>query len=872
MLALAVSLQPAAAAPLAYFLPGAGEDYREDVPMPSAVLGQHIGDWHLRHDQLITYLRTLAEKSDRVQFEEIGRTHEERPLVILTISTPENLARLEEIRKEHQILSQPRRKLPRPIKKMPLVINMGYGVHGNESSASNAAPLVAYHLAASNADAVRDLLANTVILLDPCLNPDGFARFAQWANSHRGKHPVAAAVNREHNEVWPGGRTNHYWFDLNRDWLLAQHPESIARLRKFHQWRPNLLTDFHEMGSDSTYFFQPGVPERRNPLTPERNVTLTKRLAAHHARALDEIGSLYYSEERFDDFYYGKGSTYPDVHGGVGILFEQASSRGHLRESIHDEFDFAFTIRNQVRTSLSTLEGAAAMRGDLLRHQREFYQSALTLAEEDPVRGYLFGHARDTVSNFRLLDLLYRHRIVVHPLRAGREGFTRGAAWIVPTLQPQYRLLKSLFEKRTTFDDTVFYDVSAWNLPLAMGIPFTELRELPEEGLGDPLKRPGFPAAPEPATATVAYAFEWHTQYAPRALNRLHRTKLRTKLSPRPFTARTTEGDQEFDRGTVLLPLGIQQDGSARNITRILKTIAARDGIKVHALTSGLTPAGPDLGSPGSHPLKAPEPLLLVGSGVSAYEAGEVWHLLDQRHDVEVTLVESGKLGDVDLHDYTHLLLVNGKYDLDEKRVGQIRNWLEEGGIIIATKSAAKWASKNKLGTTVFRDRKEEEKKEEELLSEEEKALLPTRPLPYETHQHDKDSKLTKGAIFATTLDTTHPLGFGITGRDHAVFRNSNLVMRPGRDPYATVARYTDDPLLAGYVHEENLKHISGSAAVIAERVKGGAVISFVDNPNFRAFWTGTSKVYLNALFFGSTIEQTAEETDEAGEDHGHRE
>ena len=816
------------------------------------------------------YLKTLAAMSDRVQFEEIGRTHEARPLVMLTISSPENLARLEEIRKEHLQLSNPLKEPAKDLAEMPVIVNMGYGVHGNESSASNAAPLVAYHLAASNSEEMHKLLATSVILLDPCLNPDGMSRFAQWANSHRGKHPIADADSREHNEVWPGGRTNHYWFDLNRDWLLAQHPESRARLRKFHSWRPNVLTDFHEMSSDSTYFFQPGVKARKNPLTPEKNVELTERFAKYHAKALDEIGTLYYNEERFDDFYYGKGSTYPDVNGGVGILFEQASSRGHLRESVHGEFDFASTIRNQILTSLSTLRGATAMRLDLLKHQRTFYQSALELAREDPVKGYLFGHRRDKASNVRLLELLRRHRIMVRPLTKKVEGFTPGTAWYVPARQPQYRLLKSLFEKRTQFEDSVFYDVSAWNLPLAMGIPFAEMTEISRDALGAPVKNVRQPTPMVPPETEVAYAFEWHEQFAPRALNRLHRAKIRTKVSPRRFSAHTSSGKVKFDRGTILIPLGLQKGPQHKTIQRILKTIVTRDGITIHALSSGLTPSGIDLGSPSMNTLEQPKPLLLVGKGVSAYEAGEVWHLLDQRHDLNVTLVDLSRLGSVDLGKFTHLLMVGGKYELSDKRIAAIKRWIEEGGILVATKSAAKWASEKKLGSTRFISEKEAKEKEN-LLTAEDRESLPVRRLPYEEHRHDQDSKLTKGTIFSTKLDLTHPLGFGLTSRDHAVFRNSNLIMRPGEDPYATVAQYTGTPLLAGYVHEENLKRISASAALIAERVGDGAIISFVDNPNFRAFWTGTSKTYLNALFFGSTIEKTVKEEGDKDDEHGHQ-
>ena len=230
--------------------------------------------------------------------------------------------------------------------------------------------------------------------MDPVLNPDGFSRFAQWANSHKGYQLVGQREHREHQEAWPGGRGNHYWFDLNRDWLLCQHPESQARVREFQKWLPNVVADFHEMGSDATYFFQPGVPERRNPLTPLENVEMTSAIAGYHAKALDQIHSRYFTEERFDDFYYGKGSTYPDIHGAVGILFEQASSRGHLMESVNGTFDFPFTIRNQLVTSLSTVEGAVALKEALMDYQRRYFAAQVNEDKEDTA-GYLFGDAHD---------------------------------------------------------------------------------------------------------------------------------------------------------------------------------------------------------------------------------------------------------------------------------------------------------------------------------------------------------------------------------------------------------------------------------------------------------------------------------------------
>ena len=380
---------------LEYYLPAElHTDLDPDITQPKDFLGHEIGEWHLRHDMLVHYLRQLSNESTRLSFEEIGRTHERRPLVMLTVTARTNHERLAEIQKQHLQLSDPDSDA-QPDESWPVVVNMGYSVHGDESSGANSVPILAYYLAAARGSDIDSLLENSVIIIDPCLNPDGFARFAQWANSHRGRQPVPHDEHREHHAAWPGGRTNHYWFDLNRDWLLAQHPESQARLTKFHQWRPNVQTDYHEMGSQTTYFFQPGVPERKHPLTPSENVALTQTFAQGHANALDRIRSLYFTEERFDDFYYGKGSTYPDIHGSVGILFEQASSRGHLRESPHGEFDFAFTIRNHVRTSLSTLQAATDERLNLLRYQQRFYRDAIALANNEPFKAYVFGETQD---------------------------------------------------------------------------------------------------------------------------------------------------------------------------------------------------------------------------------------------------------------------------------------------------------------------------------------------------------------------------------------------------------------------------------------------------------------------------------------------
>ncbi|MCD6597575.1 MAG: peptidase M14, partial [Bacteroidales bacterium] len=326
-----------------------------EIPTPEDFLGFQVGEWHVSHDQLTAYMRLLAAKSDRAVIQEYGRSYENKTLLHLIFTSPDNQSKLNELKKAHQDLCDPTKSSNTDISSMPVVILLGYSVHGNEASGANASLLSAYYLAAAEGDEIEKVLENSIILIDPCLNPDGLTRFTTWANMYKSQQISADPNNLAFSEAWPGGRTNHYWFDLNRDYLLLTNPESKGRVQKLQEWRPNVVTDHHEMGSNSSFFFQPGVKSRNNPLTPDKNYTLTKKIASYHSDALNKIGSLYFSEEIFDDYYFGKGSSYPDINGGIGILFEQASVRGFERETVNGKLTFPFAIRNQFRVSLSTI-------------------------------------------------------------------------------------------------------------------------------------------------------------------------------------------------------------------------------------------------------------------------------------------------------------------------------------------------------------------------------------------------------------------------------------------------------------------------------------------------------------------------------------
>nr|WP_239421166.1 M14 metallopeptidase family protein [Saliniradius amylolyticus] len=820
-----------------------GTKYDASIPTPASVLGYPVGRWHARHDQLVQYYQALAVASDRVQVKTMGYTHEQRPLLLLTISNPNKLAKLDDLRQQH--LNSVERDEAK--KDAPLVLWMGYSIHGDESSGANAAMLVAYYLAAALDDEVNQLLDETVIVMEPAINPDGLSRFAQWANMHQGQNRVADAEHREHQQRWPSGRTNHYWFDLNRDWLLLTHPESRARIAEFQQWRPHVLTDFHEMGTDSTYFFQPGVPSRKNPWTPNKNEKLTADLAEYHAATFDRTGQLYFSEEGFDDFYYGKGSTYPDAQGVVGILFEQASSRGHLQESIYGPLSFEQSIQNQVLTSLSTFEGALANKQELLSYQRRFDDQTRKLIEQDDLSGYLLSEADDH-SRFRaLLDNLRQHKIVVKGLTKDvkRDGklYKADSSVFVPLNQPlKYRLIKSIFSTRKSFEDNTFYDVSNWNLPLAFNIDFQPVEKGMWRGLPltDQLNL-SQPTQHDLSQDAYAYAFSWQDSQAPALLQDILDAGIQAQLSQKAFSAETGQGVVSFEPGTVIIPKGLQSNDKWRTFVGELAT--QRD-IRLWDIRSGLTPQGPDLGSRTLMMAESPQVLLVGGVGTSQYEVGELWYYFDQVVDMPVSIVDQDRLGHIRLADYSHIYMAEGRYDdLTDKVTEALESWLKQGGTLVVQKGAAKWASDRGWLKADFLD-------EDDI-----KAQFNTSELSY----GDKDALSGKqrlaGSVFLAEIDTSHPLMMGYQESTLPFMRNSQWIMQKPHQPFTTVASYSDTPLLAGYASNEMEHLLAGKANIVAHDVGQGTIVGITDNLAFRGYWYGTRRILSNALFFDGFID-----------------
>lgn len=811
---------------LSYYLPK-DVTYNQNIPTPKSVIGHEVGEWHVTHDKLVEYMKVLAKSSDRFSIETRGTTYEGRPLLLLTITSPKNHQRIDAIRERHIAATN---DTSMDVTNDPIVVYQGFSIHGNEPSGSNASLAVAYYLAAAQGNEIDDLLDNTVILFDPSLNPDGLQRFSYWANTNKAKNINPDPNDREYSEVWPGGRTNHYWFDMNRDWLPVQLPESRARIASFHKWLPNILTDHHEMGTNSTFFFQPGIPSRTNPLTPQLNQDLTKEIGNYHAKAFDKLGSLYYSQESFDDFYYGKGSTFPDINGSIGILFEQASSRGHAQESIHGIITFPFTIRNQFTAALSTLAAAKNMRVKLLQYQQNFYKEAFK--EGAKTKAIVFGDEKDAAKTYHLAEILKRQNIKFNEVKSdftsNGKTYKKGYSYIIPMDQKNNRLVKAMFQKTTKFTDSLFYDISAWTFPMAFNLDYEE--DVATNRIGDEVTNLSLPTGKVSKKSDYGYLMPWNEYYSPKALNMILEKGIRAKVGLKQFI----NEKKNYDYGTIFIPVQNQELNSVELFT-FLQKVAKESYLDIYGTNTGLN-NGVDLGSNNFSDIGKKKIALLVGSGISSSDAGEIWHLFDQRYDITVTKLDVSRVGRVNLSKYSTIIFPSGG-GISKSGEEDLKAWVREGGILIGYRGAVRWLSSNKFINLEYVS-----------------ADSPKNDVNFENRSLVSGAQVIGGAIFNTKLDLSHPINFGYKNDELPMFRNSTTFIKANSRSYNNPIQYTKNPLLAGYISKENLKVIGGTVPFQVQRSGGGRVIVFTDNTNFRAFWFGTNKLLMNAIFFGNKM------------------
>ncbi|MDO1514089.1 M14 family metallopeptidase [Maribacter confluentis] len=805
--------------------------FTAEIPSPETFLGYGIGEHHTRHDLIVAYLEKLAELSDRASIEEYGRTHEGRKLVMLTVTSPNNLNNLNNLREAHLAFTDPKQKVSN-YNEVPLFINLAYNVHGNEPSSSEAAMLTAYTLVASQNPEILKYLDNAVIFIDPTINPDGRDRHTQWVNTYQGSPEVADPQDAEHNEYWPMGRTNHYWFDLNRDWLLAINPESRGKLKWYHQWYPNVVTDFHEMGTQSTYFFEPMKTNASfDPIMPKENYEdLNTLFGNEFAKSLDSIGSLYFTKEVFDGTYPGYGSSYPDLQGGLGLLFEQASSRGHRQTTAFGEITFAFTIRNQYVSGLTTVKTAVDNKEIMRKYQQDFFKSALTNATKNKVKGYLFGDIHDQNRTKAFIDKLLLHKV---------EVYRSGNRFAVPTQQPQYRMVQTMFETYEKYRDSVYYDASAWSVANFYNMKYRPVNNL---DLGEKISTTQELIKLEPVSkSSYAYIMDWDDYNAPAALYYLQQKGIIASSAAKPFSVRANKENKSFNYGAVLIPVSLQKvDGTS--IHQMITEAQEKFNVPFYAVNTGLSDNGIDLGSGNISPIKQPKAVMLIGNGVRSYEAGEVWHLLDTRVHMPITKVPIRNFNKLNLDKYTSLVMVSGQYNFTKNQIEKIKQWTEKGNTLVTIGSASKWAIDKKIV-------------QEELISKEKDSTQIAIRKLYVDARENIGKESIGGVILKVDLDITHPLSYGYRDNQLPVYKNNSVWLAPSKNPYATVAKYAEDPHIDGFITKKNMaEHIMNSASLIVSKVGKGRAVLFADNPNFRGSWYGTNRLFLNALFLGDKI------------------
>jgi len=535
-----------------------------------------------------------------------------------------------------------------------------------------------------------------------------------------------------------------------------------------------------------------------------------------------------------------------------GILFEQASSRGHLQQTSNGLLSFPFTIRNQFVTALSTLEGAKTLRKEFLNWQRDFYKNSMTESATATTKAYLYGDDNDKAKTFRFTEMLLRHQIEVYELKnntsAEGNNFKQASSFVVLSNQPQYKLIKAIFDKTFIYKDSLFYDITSWTMPLAFGLPYAELgaAQFTNALLGERVSQAVYPAGQViGGKSQVGYLLEWDELYAPAALNEILSNGIIAKVATNKFDINVSAGAKNFDYGTVMIPMQMQSVNSD-NIYQQLTELSKKYAVNIYSVKSGNVNTGSDLGSSKFAVLSKPSIAMVTGAGVNATDAGEVWHLLDQRMNIQATHIEPTIFNRADLDRYNTIIMVGGNYN--ELNKDKLKAWVQGGGTLILTEEAVSWAAQNGINDVKFKRSKS--------------PVDSIQKLAYTDREQIDGAQQIAGAIFGAEVDLTHPLAYGYNQKTVSLFKANRVFMEKSKNPYATPFYYGGNPLQSGWVSKENKDAIRNSAAVIVNTVGAGRVINIADNPNFRAFWLGGSKLFLNAIFFGRIIDAASGRTE----------
>jgi uncharacterized membrane protein len=810
---------------LTFFLLATTSGISQTLQSPSDFLGYDLGSEFTRHHQVVDYYKYLADNaSDHVKLIDYGTTNERRPLMVAYISTPENIADLESIRKEHLKNTTGEGS---PTK---AIVWLSYNVHGNESASTEASMQTIYELLTSKSN----YLENTIVIMDPCINPDGRDRYVNWYNQFKNTPNNIDPNSKEHHEGWLSGRANHYMFDLNRDWAWLTQVESQQRIKIFNQWLPHIHVDFHEQGVNSPYYFAPAAEPFHEVVTDfQRSFQVT--IGQNHAKYFDDNGWFYFTKEVFDLLYPSYGDTYPTYNGGIGMTYEQGGSgRAGLgiKTMIGDTLTLYDRIAHHLTTGLSTVEVASKNIEKLNREFKKFY-----LDKNYKYKSYVMNGDPDKID--ALAALLASHEIKYgwaregtvkgHLYSTGKPGTikTTQSSLVVSTNQPKGTLAQVLMEPSTKLSDSLTYDITAWSLPFAYGLETVASQTLVEsDPNGDWEVHP--PKRANINRDTYAYICDWSSMKDARFLAGLMQENIRVRYAKNPFRVE----NKKFDRGSLIITKG--DNKNHKNFVETLSRIAFENKTLLTPTNTGFVEKGNDFGSSYVPMITDTKIAMLSGGPTSTLQFGEIWHFFEQQLYYPLTILDSEYYDQVDLTEYDVLILPNGWYGsfFNEGRLKELKDFVENGGKLIAMEGAIKGIN----GENGFKIKEKEIEKDSSAIVQ-----------PYEEAEREDIKNAITGAIFKTKVDATHPMAYGYSDQYFTLKLSDDAFENLDTGTVVYLDKDTDP--ISGFAGSEAKKKIAKTLVFGVEEVGKGQVVYMVDNPLFRGFWENGKLFFVNALF-----------------------
>jgi Zinc carboxypeptidase len=819
---------------------------------PKNYLGYELGTRFTRHDRVIDYFKYVAKNNSNVKLFQYGETNEHRPLELAFITSPENFDNLENIRQDH-------------LKSIGLlageakanniaIVWLSYNVHGNEASSTEASMKTLFELINPKNNDTKNWLKNTIVILDPCINPDGRERYVNWYNQKANNPYNTNPDDVEHHEPWPGGRVNHYLFDLNRDWAWITQKESAARIKVYNEWLPNVHVDFHEQGINSPYYFAPAAEPYHEVITQFQRDFQVK-IGRNNARYFDKNGWLYFTKEVFDLLYPSYGDTYPLYNGAIGMTYEQA---GHGRAGLgiktrdEDVLTLKDRIAHHFTTSLSTIEVSSKNAQKLVAEFKKYYKNAQT-NPRGKFKSYLVkaNNGRDKIDNLRAF--LEAHKIEYGSPKNNTsvKGFSyqdngirttqlQNSDLLVNLAQPKAKLVKALFEPQTKIADSLTYDITAWALPYARGLKAFALKSKVSittyKNISKELSQLHTSRSP------YAYLAKWDDVKDATFLAYLLKQNIKVRFANSAFKLK----GKNYKSGTLIITR--KGNTALKNFNDIVIKAAEKFDRTIVATTTGFVDQGKDFGSNNVSYLKAPKIAVLTGNGVSATSFGSIWHFFEQQLHYSVTNIGTDYFKRIDLNTYNVLVVPSGYYSrsLNKTILKKIKEWVRNGGKLIVIDRAinaftkddsfgiSRYASEKEKATA--KDKKEKLQKLEELM-------------PFEEQERNGVSDMITGSIFKATMDNTNQLGYGYPKHYYTLKLNSNRFAYL-KDGYNVSVIKSRKDLISGFAGKNALQNIDNSLVFGVTQMESGTVVYLADDPLFRSFWQNGKLLFCNAIFF----------------------